>query len=92
MYLLSRGPFINHKSKLFRLLLRLTIYFLHNQASKVIAVSNGVGEDLIRKGLRREKIKVIYDPAYPNLAEQKLNDEEEKNSQSNPSVAMYCIN
>ena len=72
------GEEFKHRSKLFRLLLGLSIYLLHNQASKVIAVSNGVGEDLIRKGLRREKAKVIYNPAYPNLAENKLNHEEGK--------------
>jgi len=63
-------------SKLFKLSQRLSIFFLHNQAYKVIAVSNGVREDLIRRGLRREKTKVIYNPAYPTLAENKDNDEE----------------
>ena len=72
------GEEFKHRSKLFRLFLRLSISFLYNQASKVITVSNGVGEDLIRKGLRREKTKVIYDPAYPNIAKNKLNDEEGK--------------
>ena len=67
-----------HKSKLFRFFLRLSISFLHNQASKVIAVSNGVREDLVRKGLRREKTKVIYDPAYPNLAIDELHYEQGK--------------
>jgi len=72
------GAEFKHKSKLFRFFLGLSIFFLHNQAYKVIAVSNGVGEDLIRKGLRREKTQVIYNPAYPNLAEHKLNNEEGK--------------
>ena len=72
------GEEFKHRSKLFRLFLRLSISFLYNQAAKVITVSNGVGEDLIKKGLRREKTKVIYDPAYPNIAENKLNDEEGK--------------
>ncbi len=44
-----------NRSKIYRLFLRLSIFFLHNQAYKVIAVSNGVREDLISKGLRREK-------------------------------------
>ena len=74
------GEEFKHRSKLFKLLQRLSIYFLYNQASKVIAVSNGVREDLIRKGLRREKTKVIYNPAYPNLATDELNDEEGKKS------------
>ena len=65
-----------HRSKLFKLFQRLSISILYNQAYKVIAVSNGVKEDLIRRGLRREKTKVIYDPAYPTLAENKDNDEE----------------
>ena len=64
-----------HKSKLFKFLLRLSVFFLYNQAYKVIAVSNGVREDLLRKGLRREKAQVIYDPAYPTLAENKDNYE-----------------
>jgi glycosyltransferase involved in cell wall biosynthesis len=72
------GEEFKQKSKLFRLFLKLSIYLLHNQASKVIAVSNGVGEDLIRKGLRREKTKVIYNPAYPDLAEDKVHYEEGK--------------
>ena len=65
-------------SKLFKLSQRLSIFFLHNQAYKVIAVSNGVREDLISKGLKREKTKVIYNPAYPNLAEDKVHCEEGK--------------
>ncbi len=72
------GEEFKHRSKLFRLLQRSSISILYNRVHKVIAVSNGVGEDLIRKGLRREKTKVIYDPAYPDLAEDKLNCEEEK--------------
>ena len=63
------GEEFKQRSKLFRLFLRLSIYILYNQAYKVIAVSNGVSEDLIRKGLKREKTKVIYDPAYPDLAD-----------------------
>ena len=58
--------------------LRSSISILYNRVHKVIAVSNGVREDLIRKGLRREKTKVIYDPAYPNLAEDKVHYEEGK--------------
>jgi len=67
-----------HKGKLFMLLLRFSITFLHNQAYKVITVSNGVREDLISKGLKREKTKVIYDPAYPTLTENKGNYEHGK--------------
>ena len=67
-----------HKSKFFRFLLGLSIFFLHNQAHKVITVSNGVREDLLTKGLRREKTKVIYDPAYPHLVEDKVHYEEGK--------------
>lgn len=70
------GEEFKHRSKLFRLFLRSSISILYNRVHKVIAVSNGVGEDLIRKGLRREKTKVIYDPAYPNLAEDKVHYEE----------------
>ena len=44
-----------HKSKLFRLLLRLSISFLYNQAYKVIAVSNGVREDLIKQRFEKRK-------------------------------------
>ena len=66
------------RSKLFKLCQRLSISFLYNRVHKVIAVSNGVGEDLIRKGLRREKTKVIYNPAYPDLAEDKVHYEEGK--------------
>ena len=66
------------RSKLFKFFQRLSISFLYNRAHKVISVSNGVGEDLIRKGLRREKTKVIYNPAYPNLAEDKVHCEEGK--------------
>ena len=72
------GEEFKHRSKLFRLLLRSSISILYNRVHKVIAVSNGVREDLIRKGLRREKTKVIYDPAYPNLAEDKVHYEEGK--------------
>ncbi len=67
-----------HRGILFRLLLRLSIALLHNQAYKVITVSNGVREDLIRKGLRSKKAKVIYNPAYPTLAENEINDEDGK--------------
>ncbi len=72
------GEEFKHRSKLFRLFLRSSISILYNRVHKVIAVSNGVGEDLIRQGLRREKTKVIYDPAYPNLAEDKVHYEEGK--------------
>ena len=72
------GEEFKHRSKLFRLFLRSSISILYNRVHKVITVSNGVGEDLIRKGLRREKTKVIYDPAYPNLAEDKVHYEEGK--------------
>ena len=72
------GEEFKHKSKLFRFLLGLSIFFLYNRVHKVIAVSNGVGEDLIRKGLKSEKMTVIYDPAYPNIGENKLKREEEK--------------
>ena len=70
------GEEFKQKSKSFRFLLGLSIFFLHNQAYKVITVSNGVREDLLRKGLRREKTQVIYNPAYPTLAENKDNYEE----------------
>jgi len=72
------GEEFKHRSRLFRLLLRSSISILYNRVHKVIAVSNGVGEDLIIQGLRREKTKVIYDPAYPNLAEDKVHHEEGK--------------
>ena len=65
-------------SKLFKLSQRLSISFLYNRVQKVITVSNGVREDLISKGLKREKTKVIYNPAYPNLAEDKVHCEEGK--------------
>jgi len=67
-----------NRSKIYRLFLRLSIFFLHNQAYKVIAVSNGVREDLISKGLRREKTTVIYNPACPILSQNEDNFEEEK--------------
>jgi len=67
-----------HESKLFRFLLKLSISVLYNQAYKIISVSNGVREDLISKGLRRKKSEVIYNPAYPTLAENQLNDEDGK--------------
>ena len=67
-----------NRSKLFKFFQRLSISILYNKAYKVIAVSNGVGEDLISKGLRREKTQVIYNPAYPNLAEDKVHYEEGK--------------
>ena len=67
-----------NRSKIYRLFLRLSIFFLHNQAYKVIAVSNGVREDLISKGLRREKTTVIYNPACPILFQNEDNFEEEK--------------
>jgi len=70
------GEEFKQKSKLFRLFLKLSIYLLHNQAYKVIAVSNGVGEDLIRQGLNSEKVRVIHNPAYPNIAEDKVHYEE----------------
>ena len=66
------------RSKLFKLSQRLSISFLYNRVQKVITVSNGVREDLIRKGLRSKKAKVIYNPAYPTLAENQLNDEDGK--------------
>ena len=67
-----------NRSKLFKLSQRLSISFLYNRVQKVITVSNGVREDLISKGLKREKTKVIYNPAYPNLAEDKVHYEEGK--------------
>ena len=72
------GEEFKDRSKLFRLLLRISISFLHNQAYKVIAVSNGVREDLIKKGLRRERTKVIYDPAYPSSPKDELHYEQGK--------------
>jgi len=67
-----------HRSTLFKFFQRLSISILYNKAYKVITVSNGVREDLISKGLKREKTKVIHDPAYPNLAEDKVHYEEGK--------------
>jgi glycosyltransferase involved in cell wall biosynthesis len=72
------GEESKQRSKLFKLSQRLSISFLYNRVHKVITVSNGVREDLISKGLKREKTKVIYDPAYPNLAEDKVHCEEGK--------------
>jgi len=67
-----------HRSTLFKFFQRLSISILYNKAYKVITVSNGVREDLISKGLKREKTKVIHNPAYPNLAEDKVHYEEGK--------------
>jgi len=72
------GEEFKHRSKLFRLLLRSSISILYNRVHKVITVSTGVGEDLIRKGLRREKTKVIYNPAYPHLPKDELHYEQGK--------------
>jgi len=72
------GEQYKQRSKLFRLFLRLSISILYNRVNKVITVSNGVGEDLIRKGLRNEKVRVIYDPAYPHIVKNELSCQEEK--------------
>jgi glycosyltransferase involved in cell wall biosynthesis len=46
------------------LLIRFTIKLTYPMASGVMAVSNGVAEDLVRlSGLKSETIKVIYNPA-----------------------------
>lgn len=53
------------KSFLFKLFQQLTIGFFHNFSRKIICVSYGVQDDLISKGVKRIKTKVIHNPAYP---------------------------
>tara|TARA_B100000767_G_C19772275_1_gene540693 strand:- start:1523 stop:3694 length:2172 start_codon:yes stop_codon:yes gene_type:complete len=46
----------------FRVLQKLSIYISHRFAHSIVAVSNGVKDDLITTGLGRDYIKVIYNP------------------------------
>lgn len=58
-------------SFLFKLFQKFSIYFLYRFSSKVIAVSDGVKEDLcLNKGVNKKKIAVIHNPvdiSFSNL-------------------------
>tara|TARA_Y100000590_G_scaffold213192_1_gene241533 strand:+ start:32004 stop:33104 length:1101 start_codon:yes stop_codon:yes gene_type:complete len=62
------------KSFFFKFFQRMSIKFLYNLSKQIISVSEGVSEDLISKGVKQEKTKVIYNPAFsePDLFIQKL--------------------
>lgn len=65
-----------HQASLsFRVLPLLSRFFLP-KADRVVAVSQGVADDLVRfVGLAKEKIRVIYNPVIPNDFEEKLTTE-----------------
>ena len=48
------------KSSMFKFFQNLSIFFFHNLSSKVIAVSNSVKKDLIRKGVSPRNVITIY--------------------------------
>ena len=52
----------------FKFMQSLSIYVLYKFSDLVIAVSQGVKEDLISRGVRKEKIQVIYNPVISPLA------------------------
>ena len=53
-----------HKGKLFMLFQKISIMLFHNLSSKVISVSGGVQNDLIKKGVRKKICKIIFNPAF----------------------------
>ena len=62
------------KSFLFKFFQNLSIFFFHNLASQVIAVSNSVKEDLIKKGVSPKKVITIYNSfrKLPTESEKRL--------------------
>ena len=57
----------NHKNLAFKAFQSISIKILYNFSKKVISVSDGVRKDLIAKGVKKNKSKVIYNPAYYEL-------------------------
>ena len=53
-----------NKGQIFKKLQQISIYFLYKLAHSVVAVSKGVKNDLIDKGVAKDKITVIYNPLY----------------------------
>ena len=53
--------FKNHNF-LFRILQTISINIFYRLAHEIITVSKGVKEDLVKRGLKKEKISVIYNP------------------------------
>ena len=52
----------NHQSFAFQCILKLSIRFFYNFASKIICVSNGVATDLRKLGVKKSKLEVILNP------------------------------
>lgn len=50
------------RSKLFKFLQKISILFFYKFAHLIIGVSEGVKEDLVLKGVNKDKIQVIYNP------------------------------
>jgi len=68
------------KSISFKAFQYLSIKFFHNFSKKVLSVSEGVKEDLVKKGVKKDKNLVVYNPAYlepteliePNFSEETI--------------------
>ena len=69
-----------NRSFLFKLFQRFSIRIFHNFSREVICVSYGIQEDLIRKGVKKIKTRVIHNPAYPTngITDQTLDDNSQK--------------
>ena len=53
-----------NRNFLFKYLQNISLRIFHNLAHQVVVVSSGIKEDLIKKGVRSEKISVIHNPIY----------------------------
>ena len=62
---------------IYKFLQNLSIYILHNLSKQIVSVSEGVHDDLIEKGVKKDKSIVIYNPAFtePKLSKVDLPEE-----------------
>jgi len=65
------------KSSFYKFFQRLSINILYNLSKRIVSVSKGVSQDLIEKGVKKDKSIVIYNPAYtePKLSKTDLSEE-----------------
>tara|TARA_B100000029_G_scaffold217062_1_gene214866 strand:- start:17742 stop:18854 length:1113 start_codon:yes stop_codon:yes gene_type:complete len=65
------------RGSLFKIFQKISIRIFHNFSRKVVCVSSGVQDDLISKGVKKKKTKVIYNPAYPSQEDMEENSNQE---------------
>lgn len=52
----------NHQNPIFQKIVRLSIRIFYNFSHRIICVSNGVANDLLKLGVKASKTKVIFNP------------------------------